>query len=176
MSAILLIASVHSVVDVRPFNRPVPPPKSALEKNSFQKNKGSILEALRRHLPLGPSGMMLEVASGSGAHCAHWASELPSWTIQPSEVETESFGSISGYARGHANIVLPPKMLDARNVPSCYGAAGSADAVVAINMCHIAPFDATLGLLAGCSHVLRPGPSARANACGGEWWLPFAVR
>ena len=54
--------------------------------NQFEQNKGPVLEALRRHLPNGPGGMLLEVASGSGAHCAHWASELPDWRMQPSEV------------------------------------------------------------------------------------------
>lgn len=72
-------------------------------------------------------------------------------------METESFGSIERHTRGLTNVVLPPLMLDARQEPSKYGSTGSADAVVAINLCHIAPFEATLGLLAGCGRVLRPG-------------------
>jgi hypothetical protein len=57
---------------------------------AFERNKGPILEALTRHLP-SPAGHILEVASGPGAHTAHWASELPQWTFQPTDVDAGQY-------------------------------------------------------------------------------------
>ena len=123
---------------------------------AFERNKGPILEALRRHLPDSQTGQILEVASGPGMHVAHWAAELPAWTFQPTEVEADMFASIQAYSSGQSN-VLAPRPLDASDPAADFGAAGSFDAVVTVNLCHIAPSAATQGLLAGAGRSLRAG-------------------
>ncbi|WP_426956491.1 DUF938 domain-containing protein [Muricoccus radiodurans] len=115
------------------------------------RNREPILAALRRLLPL--RGLVLEVASGSGEHAAHFAAALPGLTFQPSDPDPGARASTDAWTAGMPN-VRPALALDA--------AAGSwplarADAVLCINMIHIAPWVATLGLLRGAGAVLPAG-------------------
>src|SRR5262249_39684927 len=57
----------------------------------------------------------------------------------------------------HAANVLAPLEIDVR--ASLWGVEQEApfDALVAINMIHISPWDAALGLMAGAGRLLRPG-------------------
>ncbi|WP_159993281.1 DUF938 domain-containing protein [Roseomonas sp. 18066] len=120
---------------------------------SALRNRDPILAVLRDALP--PAGLLLEIASGSGEHATHWARHLNGWTIQPSDADARARASVSVHSTeaGLPNL-LPPVALDA--------AAGDwpvarADAVLCINMIHIAPWAATLGLLAGAARCLAPG-------------------
>lgn len=106
-----------------------------------ERNKGPILEVLRRVLPA--RGLVLEIASGTGQHVAHFAKSLPALTWQPSDVDLQDF-SDSGLPN-----VLPVMHLDVtRPWP-----LGRADAVVCSNMIHIAPWEAALALIAGAARV-----------------------
>lgn len=120
---------------------------------SAARNRDPILATLRRHLP--PRGLVLEVASGSGEHALHLAAVLPSLTFQPSDANPEARASIAAWieASGLANI-RPPLALDAAAPDWPIDAA---DVVLCINMIHIAPWAACLGLVAGAAHVLRQG-------------------
>jgi SAM-dependent methyltransferase len=131
---------------------------------SAGRNRDPILHALRPHLP--PSGVVLEIASGTGEHVAHFAAALPKLQWQPTDPMPKSRASIDAWATGLAN-VLPAIPLDA-------AATGwpvqHADVVLCINMIHIAPWAATEGLVAGASRVLAPrgllalyGPYRRAG-------------
>mgnify|MGYP006278547191 FL=1 len=42
-----------------------------------ERNAAPILAALQRLLP--PSGLLLEIASGTGQHAAHFSAGLPGW-------------------------------------------------------------------------------------------------
>jgi SAM-dependent methyltransferase len=116
------------------------------------RNREPILALLRRHLPA--RGTVLEVASGSGEHVVHFAAALPHLTFQPSDPEPAARASVDGWvaASGLAN-VLPALELDAAAeswpVPR-------ADAVLCINMVHIAPWRAAEGLVQGASRLLGP--------------------
>lgn len=100
-------------------------------------------------------GTVLEIASGSGEHIVHFAAALPGLIWQPSDPSEAARASIAAWltAERPTNI-LPPLDVDASAhdwpVPA-------ADAVLAINMVHISPWAATLGLLAGASRLLLPG-------------------
>jgi len=112
------------------------------------RNRAPILDVLRPHLPA--RGLVLEVASGSGEHTAHFAEALPHLTFQPSDPDPAARTSIDAWAEGLAN-VRPALTLDA--------ATGTwpierTDAVVCINMIHIAPWDATVGLIRGAARLL----------------------
>ena len=118
---------------------------------SAARNRDPILHALRPHLPR--AGTVLEVASGTGEHLAHFAAALPGLSWQPTDPGPERRASIDAWTAGLPN-VRPALALDAASpawpVPS-------ADAVLCINMIHIAPWEATRGLLAGAARVLPPG-------------------
>ncbi|MXP64479.1 DUF938 domain-containing protein [Roseomonas sp. M0104] len=117
------------------------------------RNRGPILEVLREQL--GDSGLLLEVASGTGEHALHIAAALRGWTIQPSDPGPEARASIDAWA-GEAGLpnLRPALELDAA-APDWPIAA--ADAVLCINMIHIAPWRAALGLLAGAARILPAG-------------------
>jgi SAM-dependent methyltransferase len=117
------------------------------------RNRDPILDVLRRELP--PRGTVLEIASGSGEHVVHFAAPLPALIFRPSDPEPSARASIDAWIAESGVInVLPAIALDAA-APSWPIAA--ADAVLCINMVHIAPWAATLGLVAGAARILPPG-------------------
>lgn len=120
---------------------------------SAERNKGPILEVLKRVLPC--EGLVLEIASGTGQHAVHFAAALPRVAWQPSDVDASLRDSVSSWVRasGLAN-VRDPVALDVTRRPWPVAAA---DAVVCINMIHIAPWEAALALLKGAASILREG-------------------
>lgn len=117
------------------------------------RNREPILGVLRRHLPA--TGLVLEVASGTGEHVAHFAAALPDLVFQPSDPQPEARASIDAWAAGLANI-RPALALDATGIAKGMDWP-AADAVLCSNMIHIAPWAATLGLLRGAGRSLPPG-------------------
>lgn len=129
-------------------------PPGARTSPATARNRDPILAALKPRLPR--SGVVLEIAAGAGEHAAFLAAALPGLTWQPTDAEPEALGSIAAW-RDHARLanLAPPLRLDASD-PDRWPVA-RAEAVVAINMIHIAPWAATLGLMAGASRVLPSG-------------------
>ena len=117
------------------------------------RNRDAILGVLKRHLPI--SGLVLEVASGSGEHVLHFAqASADTLVFQPSDPDPSARDSIDAWAAslGLAN-VRPAVALDA--VAAAWPVS-RADAVICINMIHIAPWTAAAGLMRGAAHVLSP--------------------
>lgn len=116
-----------------------------------ERNRAPILAVLARVLP--PRGVVLEVASGTGQHAVAFAAALPGVTWQPSDGDPAALDSIRAWA---AEAALPnlaePLHLDAA-APQDWPLA-RADAVVCINMIHIAPWDACRGLMRGAGRAL----------------------
>jgi SAM-dependent methyltransferase len=117
------------------------------------RNAAPIAEVLRGVLPA--QGIVLEIASGSGEHVLHFAREFPDLLFQPSDPDPVALASIEAWreAAGPANL-LAPVALDARAERWPLAAA---DAILCINMVHISPWAATLGLLRGAGRLLAPG-------------------
>ncbi len=113
-----------------------------------ERNKEPILRVLRRVLP--SSGLVLEIASGSGRHVAHFAPALPGLEWQPSDPDPACRESIRAEVAGLGN-VRAPLDLDVRRRP---WPVQRVDAVVCINLIHIAPWPATEALAAGAGEVL----------------------
>ena len=115
------------------------------------RNREPIAKVLREELPV--TGKVLEVASGSGEHCAFFAELFPGHVWQPSDPDPGALGSIASWCAGLDN-VLAPLALDAA---SADWPVDAADAVLCINMAHISPWEATLGLVAGAERLLAKG-------------------
>jgi SAM-dependent methyltransferase len=126
---------------------------ATLTAPSVARNRGPILAVLRRILP--QTGMVLEIAGGTGEHAVHFAGALPHLMWQSTDQDEGALSSIAAHraASGLPNL-LAPMRLDAA-APDW--PVARADAVVAINMVHISPWQATLGLMAGAGRVLPPG-------------------
>ncbi|MFL6761420.1 MAG: DUF938 domain-containing protein, partial [Sphingomicrobium sp.] len=141
------------------------------------RNRESIGDVLGEWLP--KSGLVLEIASGTGEHSIYFAERFQKLTWQPSDVHPDALMSIRGWREvlrlpnllepvvldassrdwpiTHADAVLSIKM----DSDSC-GEQKTAekrgfDVVLNLNMVHISPWSAALGLLDGAARVLKPG-------------------
>jgi SAM-dependent methyltransferase len=126
---------------------------------------------------LPPSGLVLEIASGTGEHSVFFAERFPGMDWQPSDVHPDALASIIAW-RDEAKLpnLRPPLKIDAssRDWPvdsaeavlsikmdsdSCdhqkTAETGGFDVVLNLNMVHISPWGAALGLLDGAARVLK---------------------
>lgn len=118
-----------------------------------ERNKDPILDVLRRVLP--ESGTLLELASGSGQHIAHFAEHLPRWTFIPSDIDPDNLASIAAYRAEHpADNIAETRVIDVRSLDWGLPAI---DAVFSANMIHIAPWSCCVGLIQGTARHLRAG-------------------
>jgi hypothetical protein len=117
------------------------------------RNREAIAEVLRQWLPR--SGLVLEIASGSGEHAIYFAECFPDLEWQPSDVHPDALSSIAAWrAEAGRTNVRPPLILDASSPDwPIY----RADALLSINMVHISPWASALGLLDGAARLLSPG-------------------
>jgi hypothetical protein len=125
------------------------------------RNREPILGVLSRILP--PGGIVLEVASGTGEHAAWFSHRLPAVVWQPTDADIAALASIEAWrAEVAAPSLRPPLRLDMtqrgweRDLPAPDPADGAYRAVVCINMIHIAPWRACVGLVAGSAALLAP--------------------
>jgi hypothetical protein len=116
-----------------------------------ERNREPILAVLREVLP--PAGTVLEVSSGTGQHAAFFATQLPQLIWQPSDPDPVSRASIAAWTEGLAN-VQPPLDLDVTRRP---WPVERADAILNINMIHIAPWRACEALMEGAAELLPAG-------------------
>jgi len=116
-----------------------------------ERNRDVIAETLARVLPA--EGLVLEVASGTGEHAVHFAKRFPGLIWQPSDPDPIAIASINAW-RADTKLanVRPAMQLDA----SADWPISHADAVICINMTHISPWAATLGLLRNAARVMPP--------------------
>lgn len=130
---------------------------STLHSPAADRNKAPILEQLQRVLP--PSGLALEVASGSGQHVAHFAAALKGWRWQPTDGDVRSPASIDAYCDGLTN-VRPALRLDVLDEASQATLAAAlpepVDAVYCANMLHISPWATCAALMQLAARHLAP--------------------
>ena len=118
-----------------------------------QRNREPILEVLRDVLPR--TGQVLEISSGSGEHAVYFAQAFPSIQWTPSDPDLRCLSSIDAWRITQSiHNLKPPISLDVcqKSWPMQY-----ADAIVNINMIHIAPWEACLALMKGCATLLDEG-------------------
>jgi hypothetical protein len=124
-----------------------------------QRNREPILEVLLEVLP--PTGTVLEISSGTGEHAVFFAPRLAPRRWQPSDPSAIARASIAAWREFEpAENLAAPINIDARDPiwsieqqepsePIC--------AIVNINMIHISPWSACLGLMAGANRILSTG-------------------
>lgn len=129
------------------------------------RNRDAILAVLQRVLP--PAGTVLEVSSGTGQHAVYFAPRLQPREWLPSDCDPEALKSIAAWRESQpAENLHLPIYLNAQDavwpVEADSSSQGKADAdiarpitaIVNINMLHISPWEAGLGLLAGAGRIL----------------------
>ncbi len=116
-----------------------------------ERNREPIREVLARVLPA--SGVVLEIASGTGEHAVHMARAFPQIEWQPTDPDERALASIAAWRTETAlpNLRAPLRLDVADQVWP------AANAIVCINMIHISPWEATLALFAGAARTLAAG-------------------
>jgi Protein of unknown function (DUF938) len=125
-----------------------------------QRNREVILEVLLEVLP--PNGTILEIASGTGEHAVFFAPHLKPRRWQPSDPSPLARASVAAWMEdlGCDNLdspieidaSLPTWVVETDAKPST-----PITAIVNINMIHISPWSACLGLMAGANRILPAG-------------------
>ncbi len=117
------------------------------------RNRGPILDVLKLALP--STGLVAEIASGSGEHAVFFARSLPGVSWQPTDIDAAALASIAAHraSAGAANL-LAPMRLDTTAEP---WPVAHADAIVCNNMIHISPWAATEALIRGAARILPTG-------------------
>ncbi len=117
------------------------------------RNVAPIIAVLEEWLP--PQGGVLELASGTGQHIVAFARHFSNLQWQPSDSSADALRSIAAWreAEGSDNLAAPV-MLDACDE---VWPIASAEAILSINMAHISPWSAALGLLCGAERLLGHG-------------------
>ena len=127
------------------------------------RNREALLATISALLP--SPATVLEIGSGTGEHAVFLARRMPWLTWQPTDPDEESRASIAAWiAHEGVGNVRPPLHLDllARG-----WLAWRFDAVVAVNVLHVAPAGGGEALLSGAAAVLpRRGPLVVAGPFG----------
>jgi len=101
------------------------------------------------------SASVLEVSSGTGQHVVHFARAMPHRVWQPTERDADCLRSITAWlAMDELDNVKAPLYLD---VDDLVWPVAHVDAVVCINMIHIAPSSATDALFRGAKTIMNTG-------------------
>jgi SAM-dependent methyltransferase len=118
-----------------------------------ERNKQPIASVLDGVLP--ERGLVLEIASGTGQHAEHFARTWPALTWQPSEPEPQARALLAARVAAIGLVNLrPPLPFDVHDERA---PIDRADAVVCINMIHIAPWSACSALMRHAAALLAAG-------------------
>lgn len=115
------------------------------------RNVGPIGDVLAQWLPA--SGLVLEIASGTGEHALAFARRFPHLDWQPSDPDPQALASIAAWQDEGPQNLRPPIQLDVtQSWP-----VDRADAILCINMVHISPWECSIELLNGAQRLLGRG-------------------
>lgn len=120
-----------------------------------ERNAAAIISVLKDCLPA--AGAALEIASGTGQHVAAFARAFGGIAWTPSDPAPGAFESIAAWSeQAGAGNVRAPLDIDVMAPGWEMRLEARYDAILAINLIHIAPWDATEGLLRGAAALLAP--------------------
>ena len=121
------------------------------EAPAVARNVGAIGDVLADWLP--KSGLVLEVASGTGEHALAFARRFSNIDWQPSDPDLLALASIAAWRIDAPANLLEPIAIDAASLD---WPIDRADAILCINMVHISPWASALGLLDGAARLRSP--------------------
>lgn len=122
---------------------------------SAARNSAPILAIMKQVIP--KQGNVLEVGCGTGEHAVCFAEAMPDITWQPSDPDLSSrVSTLSWITFKGLNNVHAPLDIDVCSKEWGVEPLMPFDVIISINMIHIAPWQATLGLFAGAGRLLRP--------------------
>jgi len=121
---------------------------------SAARNTEPILQTLRPRLPA--SGRALEVASGTGQHIAAFAAAFSGLDWTPSDPDPAARASIAAHVAeaGLANLHAPRDLDVTTDEAWSEAVEPPYDVMIAVNLLHISPWQATIGLLSGAGRLL----------------------
>jgi len=127
----------------------------ALLTPAGERNLPHILGLLAPHLP--SRGRLLEVATGTGGHGLALARAHPGLTVLPTDFNEDAVNALADWQAAHGpDNFLAPLRLDAAEAETWPD--GQFDVVLCINMIHISPWSATVGLMKlAAERLVRPG-------------------
>ncbi len=122
-----------------------------------QRNREPILEVLLRVLP--PSGNILEIASGTGEHSIFFAPAFSNRQWIPSDTNAISRDSIEAWRKESLiENIHPPLNINAQDsIWEIEKQFLDITTIININMIHISPWSACLGLMKGAKRLLPSG-------------------
>ena len=126
-----------------------------------QRNREPILQVLLEVLP--PTGTILEIASGTGEHAVYLAPRLKPRKWIPSDTNPSLRESIAAWIKHSPSENLSqPLDIDASQQvweveKEVLSSVSDICAIANINMIHISPWSACLGLMAAAGRILSPG-------------------
>jgi Protein of unknown function (DUF938) len=130
-----------------------------------ERNREPILAVLKQVLPV--SGLVLEIASGTGEHASFFSPQLAPRYWLPSDISPAALASIRAWQQQNPHpylrspITLDVSQSDWPQIVQASEPILSGEvpltAIATINMIHISPWSATLGLMAGAGTLLPPG-------------------
>lgn len=120
---------------------------------STARNKEPVYGVLAPLLPV--SGLVLEIASGAGEHITGLAERRGDLTFQPSDPDETARRSINAWR----DTLGLENMRDALDIDASASTwpLDAADLVFSINMIHISPWAAAVGLFEGAARLLPAG-------------------
>ena len=122
-----------------------------------QRNREPILAVLKKVITQ-PSNI-LEIASGTGEHAIFFATNFPSCYWIPSDINPSAKKSIIAWKSENnvENLALPLTIDVGQDNWNEQILDKNIDAIVNINMIHISPWSACLGLIEGAGKILPKG-------------------
>jgi len=139
--------------DSKPWFTDKPNPADQKHAPATMRNRDAIATVLSQILP--ETGTVLEIASGTGEHAVYFGQKFSGLIFQPSDPDPDCCRSIAAWTTREAvENVRPPMQLDA--LANDWDIE-SPTAILCINMIHIAPWEAAIGLLNHAARLLAPG-------------------
>ncbi len=144
---------------VQPSKSPIALEDRAVERGrlyspSAARNRDAIAEVLARVLPTGAS--VLEIGSGTGEHAVAACQVRPDLSWQPSDPDAASRDSQAAWAGEVGGAILAPLEIDLLKKKTLVAIDGF-DALVCMNVIHIAPWAVAEALASLAQDRLRPG-------------------